>query len=413
MQTGHELAGETLAVLLAGGRGTRLGSLTDTVCKPALPFGAAYRNVDFSLSNCVNSGIRRIGIAVQHNPEVLLSHIDKVWRRLSFRPGEFIVSWSAHERDPAGGYRGTADAVYRNLEAMESAGCRDVLVLAGDHVYKMDYRPLLSFHRRQRADVTVGYIEVPVAEARHFGILAVDGDCRIRQFLEKPATCEGLTVANGRVYASMGIYVFDSIFLARILRRDAFTSDSGHDFGADILPSILRDARVFAYRFSRGGGNSAPYWRDVGTPIAYWRAHMDLLGSSARFALDDPGWPLRSDGEAPINTARDARLGHRLVNSIVSRSCRINGAVRASVVSSNAVVAQGAIVEESVILPGARIGRDCRLRGVIVDSGYEVPDGTVVERTVGRTAAVAGREPVILTASETASETVESLACGS
>ena len=392
----NELAKDSVAVVLAGGKGARLRALTRTVCKPALPFGAAYRNIDFSLSNCVNSGIRRIGVATQHKPELLLKHIDGVWHRAGSGSGEFVAAWPAEQRAPTQGYRGTADAVFRNLEAIERLNCRFVLVLGGDHVYKMDYRPMLECHRQQQADVTVGCVQVEVDEAKQFGILSVDGCGRIQRFVEKPKTVAELPDGD-RVLASMGIYVFDAHFLADVLRRDAFSSQSQHDFGGDILPNLVRDARVFAYPFRERGGQPG-YWRDVGTPAAYWRAHLELLDSSPSLRLDDALWPLPAVGKAPTLTARHARSNSEGDGgvSLVADDCVIGGTVSRSVLFSGVRIYEGTSVESSVILPGAVVGRDCRLHGTIIDSDCRIPDGTVIEAT-RHGDALASLEPIVVT----------------
>ena len=399
----NELIGQTMAVVLAGGKGTRLGALTREVCKPALPFGAGYRNIDFSLSNCVNSGIRRVGVATQHKPDALHKHLETVWRRRVTDPEHFIEAWPAEERAPIWGYRGTADAVFRNLEAIEKLGSRRVLVLAGDHVYTMDYRPLLEHHCRHRADVTVGCVEVAVEDAHQFGIVSVNDTGRIERFVEKPKTLEELPPGHGRrVLASMGIYVFETGFLARVLRRDARLNDSGHDFGGDILPRILRAARVFAYPFRESPRGEAAYWRDVGTPGAYWRAHMDLLGAAPRFRLDEPGWPVAGVGEAPARTSRYAGTGQRGGAALIAPSCEIHGRVRRSVLFPGVVVGAGAAIAESVVLPDAVIGRGCRMRGVVVDSGCRIPDGMVVDRSWSRDSDPVGGEPLVVTAEDLA-----------
>jgi glucose-1-phosphate adenylyltransferase len=409
MITTNDLANDTVAVVLAGGKGTRLGALTHHVCKPAVPFGATYRNIDFSLSNCVNSGIYRIGVAAQHKPERLLRHLDEVWRDVVTGSEHFIAPWTAEERAPRLGYRGTADAVFRNLETIERLDSRLVLVLAGDHVYKMDYRPMLEYHCQRRADVTVGCVEVPVEDAHQFGILTVDRIGRIERFVEKPKTLEELSGGSSRVLGSMGIYVFDTDFLAEVLRRDAFSNRSRHDFGGDILPSVIRDAAVFAYPFRGPDGDEPAYWRDVGTPAAYWRAHMELLGPSPRLRLDDPAWPLTSAGDTLRLAVRDAGSDHTgtVVDSLVASGCEIRGTVRRSVLFSGVAVSDGADVADTVVLPGAIIGRNCRLRRAIVDSGCRIPDGMIIDSS-WRGAFPAGREdPVVVTAEDVS----ENLCC--
>jgi glucose-1-phosphate adenylyltransferase len=410
MIDGGGLARGTVAVILAGGEGTRLGPLTRHVCKPALPFGAAYRNIDFSLSNCVNSDIRRIGVATQHKAELLLQHLDGVWSKVARRSGEFINAWPADTRSPVEGYRGTADAVFRNLDLIEREHHRLVLVLAGDHVYKMDYRPMLEFHRLRQADVTVGCIDVPVEEASQFGVVSIGRGGRIDRFVEKPKSRDELP-GGDRVSASMGIYVFDAPFLARVLRRDALSDRSQYDFGGDILPSLLRDSAVYAYPFLADGGNEAAYWRDVGTPAAYWRAHLDLLDDSPRLSLDDAGWPLPSAAAKPRLTLRHARSGAERSpsKSLVADGCEIAGVVNQSVLFSGVRVSRGSAVARSVVLPGAVIGRNCRLSGTIIDSECRIPDGTVIDSS-WRTDKAGRHEPVIVTAEDFAHDSIYSYA---
>ncbi|HEX9878384.1 MAG TPA: sugar phosphate nucleotidyltransferase [Gammaproteobacteria bacterium] len=379
-------AASAVAVVLAGGKGTRLGALTRHVCKPAIPFGGAYRSIDFSLSNCVNSGIVHVGVATQHKPEALLGHISRVWRDVVTDREHFITPWAAEERAPGRGYLGTADAVFRNLDTIGESRADLVLVLAGDHIYKMDYRPLLAHHVRHNADVTVGCVEVAAEEAHHFGIMSLDDDGRICRFVEKPKTLHEVSPsATGRLLASMGIYVFDTHFLASVLRRDAASSVSRHDFGCDILPDLIDRARVFAYPF-RGDEHRPGYWRDIGTPTAYWRAHLDLLDPSAGLRIDDPSWPLRAAStERSILRYVVHKSADRLERSLVAGRCAIQGAtVRRSVLFADVRVSPRSEVTESVILPGAVIGRHCRLQGAIVDRGCHIPDGTVIDRTARR-----------------------------
>lgn len=376
------IAHDTLAVLLAGGNGTRLDPLTRHICKPALPFGAAFRSIDFTLSNCANSGLRAVGVATQYKPAALLAHLECAWSRAS-RRAPAVVPWRAEERAPATGYRGTADAVYRNLAQIESFGARLVLVLAGDHVYKMDYRPMLEEHLARGAEVTVGCIDVPVGEARHFGVLTTDADGRIERFVEKPQSRDELPAASGdTVLASMGIYVFDAAFLARVLAADAVMPGSRHDFGGDILPALIGRARVFAHAFRGAGASAPPYWRDIGTLGAYWQAHMDLLGPTPPLALDDESWPIGGAGTPPraISSAVATARGGTVERSIVGAHCRVAGRVSHSVLFDCVEIAPGATVVDSVVLPGARIGAGSRLCGVIVDAWCRVPEGVVLER---------------------------------
>ena len=397
----NNLANDTVAVVLAGGKGTRLDPLTRRVCKPALPFGAAYRSIDFSLANCVNSGVRRVGVLTQHNPTALLRHLDRVWRGAVSKPEHFISPWSGEERAPGLGYCGTADAVYRNLGIIEKLNRRLVLILAGDHVYQMDYRPMLEQHCERSAAVTVGCVDVPADEAHAFGVLSTDGNGRIARFVEKPKTRAELPGSDrGHVLASMGVYVFDASFLARALRLDACSAASRHDFGNDVLPRLVREADAFAFSFRSPNSVQPAYWRDIGTVDAYWRAHMELLGPSPRLRLDDPDWPLPAVGGAPSSVPR-LRAGQdaaRVEASLLAADCSVRGTVRRSVLFGGVEVRRGTEIEEAVILPGAVVGAGCRLRGVIVDSGCRIPDGTVIDRSVLGAVRAGPSEPAVVTA---------------
>jgi glucose-1-phosphate adenylyltransferase len=370
---------------LAGGKGTRLEPLTRDICKPALPFGGGYRGIDFSLSNCMNSGIRRVGVATQHKPQALLDHLERVWGKAVTNRQHFIAPWRAEARAPGIGYRGTADAVYRNLQIIEELDRRLVLILAGDHVYQMDYRPMLEQHCQRGATVTIGCVEVPTEDAQQFGVLTIDDHGRIDRFIEKPRTRAEVPGGDrGHVLASMGIYVFDADLLSRALRRDALSATSNHDFGSDVLPRLIRNADAFAWRFRTAGGVRPAYWRDIGTIEAYWRAHMDLLGPSPSMRLDDPDWPLPATGRAPRMIAGTAaKHGGAADGSLIGATVTIRGTAQRSVVFDGAEVHRGAEVFDSVILPGAVIGSGCRLRGVIVDRGCRVPEGTVIDRSAG------------------------------
>jgi glucose-1-phosphate adenylyltransferase len=390
----RDLADETLAVILAGGNGTRLEPLTRRICKPALPFGASFRSIDFSLSNCLNSGIRTIGVPVQYKPEALLQHLRDVSGTGALDC--VVTPWLAEVRAPPLGYRGTADAVYRNLAAIEDLGHRLVLILAGDHVYKMDYRPLLERHCSSGAAVTIGCVEVPVEEARHFGVAALDRDDHIERFVEKPRTRAELPDdACTSVFASMGIYVFDAEYLARLVTADASASESHHDFGIDILPRIVAEGGAIAYPFRDEAEPRPAYWRDIGTLGAFWRAHMELLGPSPRLELDDARWPLVTQ-EAAAHTVT-ARVGTAeagsVEDSIVADDTAIAGHVRRSVVFRDVEIGPETEIADAVVLPGARIGPGCRLRGVIVDADCVVRARTVVERGCG---AAESFEPAVL-----------------
>jgi glucose-1-phosphate adenylyltransferase len=386
------LTQRTTAVVLAGGKGTRLDPLTRTICKPALPFGGSFRCIDFSLSNCVNSGLRNIGVATQHQPDALLAHLWSDWNRPAVGSDSIIHAWRAEERAARLGYCGTADAVYRNLASIRDLEDSLVLVLAGDHVYKMDYRPILEAHCARNAAVTIGCIEAPLEDACQLGVLAVADDGRIERFVEKPSSCKGLPrPAGDSVLASMGIYVFDGAFLARVLEADAAQPDSGHDFGTDLLPRLIEGGCAYAYAFRYPGGAPA-YWRDIGTLRAYWRAHMELLPPRPLLALTDPTWRIGRVAPAPqlIVDITTTAGGGTVESSIVTSSTKIAGHAQRSVLFDDVEVGRGAKVAETVVLPGAVIGPGCRLRGVIVDAGYRVADGTVVEALGG-----AGAPPVL------------------
>jgi glucose-1-phosphate adenylyltransferase len=393
------LVDDTVAVILAGGRGTRLEPLTREICKPALPFGAGYRSIDFSLSNCVNSGVGRVGVATQHKPDALLEHLARVWGNVATEPQHFIAPWRAETRAPGIGYRGTADAIYRNLPNLEQLGPKLVLVLAGDHVYRMDYRPLLAQHCERGAAVTIGCLEVPIDEAAQFGILTAATDGRIDRFVEKPRTRAEIPGGDrGHVLASMGIYVFDAAVLSRALRLDALSATSRHDFGCDVLPRLIRDADACAWTFRAADGVHPAYWRDIGTVEAYWRAHMELLDPARSVQLDDPAWPLPVAGAAPRMVVSDA--GKRpgpASRSLIAATCAANGTVERSVIFDGAEIRRGSEIVDAVILPGAVVGAGCRLRGVIVDSGCRVPDGTVIDRSADGKVPTERLKPLVLT----------------
>lgn len=395
---------DTVAVVLAGGEGTRLAALTSRECKPALPFGGNRKVIDFSLSNCVNSGVRRIAVATQYKPDSLMRHLEHVWRDPGAVNAPFSVStWPARE-GPLGSYAGTADAVYRNWDAIEASGARLVLILAGDHVYKMDYRPLLRHHLRHRADATVACVDVPIQEGRQFGIMSIGGATRVVAFAEKPEEPEPLPGRCDRTLASMGIYVFERELLGKVLRQDAPSNTSRHDFGADLIPALVESARVFAYPFRTADRIGRGYWRDVGTLPAYWRAHMELLGAAAPFDLDDSRWPIRRSDDPTLHMWTTSPSPEcEVVDSLLASSSTVGcGArIRRSVLCAHAQVGARSEISDSVILPGARIGRACRLSGVIVDADCYVTDGTIVQSS-GYGADRAKADPMLITANSVA-----------
>jgi glucose-1-phosphate adenylyltransferase len=375
-----DLVAHTVALILAGGNGTRLGELTRWQCKPAISFGGHLRNIDFTLSNCVNSGVRRIAVLTQYKAQTLINHIGAGWSFLARPLGEFVELWPAQQRIHDSWYVGTADAVHQNLDLLLAQRSRYTLVLAGDHVYKMNYGRLLVQHAASGADVTVACVPVPLEESASFGVLGVDERQRVRSFIEKPSSA-GLGLGGQRsVLASMGVYVFNTDYLERQLRRDAAEEDSAHDFGRDILPRAVREDHVAAYAFVDASG--APgYWRDVGTLDAYWQAHMELLTPEPPIDLHDPAWPILTAAEQlPPAKLLYASGRHGFVaNSLLSGGVVVRGAtVTNSVLAGNVHVAEGTLLDESVVLPGARIGTNCNLRRVIVDAGVAIPDGVSV-----------------------------------
>ena len=377
--TDRELAGDTLALVLTGGNGTRLGALTRWQCKPAVTFAGHFRNIDFTLSNCVNSGLRRIAVLTQYKAQTLISHITAGWNFLAKPLGEFVEVWPAQQRVHTQWYAGTADAVHQNLDLVLAQRSRYTLVLAGDHIYKMDYRKLIERHAGSGADVTVACVPVPVEEAKSFGVLGVDTDHRVRSFIEKPAPTS-LGSTQDLVLASMGVYVFKTEYLADRLRRDAASSNSAHDFGRDILPAAVREDHVAAHPFTDDSGRPG-YWRDVGTLDAYWQAHMELLAPEPPMDLYDPAWPIVTLSE-PLPPARllfDSARHGSVANSLLAGGVVVRGAaVTNSVLSSNVRIGEGSTLDEAVVLPGACIGSNCRLRRVIIDADTRIPDGTVV-----------------------------------
>jgi glucose-1-phosphate adenylyltransferase len=368
------LARTTYAMVLAGGRGSRLKELTDWRCKPAVPFGGKYRIIDFTLSNCVNSGVRRIGVATQYKSHSLIRHLQRGWSFLDGRIGEHVDILPAQQQVAESWYRGTADAVFQNLNVLRRDGCSYVLVLSGDHVYKMDYDRLLEDHAAREADATVVCVEVPLAEARSFGVIEVDAAGRIAGFEEKPAEPRPMPGDPGRALASMGVYVFNAAFLYEQLIRDADDPRSGHDFGSDLIPHIISRYRVHAHRFAEScveTQSGQPYWRDVGTLDAYWEANLELAKVTPQLNLYDRDWPVWTFQEqlppAKFVLDDDGRRG-MAVDSMVSGGCIVSGAtVRRSVLFSNVRVEDGALLEDCVVLPDVVVGPGVRLRHAVVD----------------------------------------------
>lgn len=376
------LTKNTVALILAGGRGSRLKDLTNWRAKPAVPFGGKFRIIDFPLSNCINSGIRRIGVVTQYKAHSLIQHIQRGWGFLRGEFNEFVELLPAQQRVEEEWYKGTADAVFQNLDILRNMGSEYVLILAGDHIYKMDYGQMLAAHVRNKADMTVACLEVPLADAKAFGVMGVDQNDRIVQFREKPADPDPIPGSPNMALASMGIYVFNSAFLYEQLIRDADDPQSSHDFGHDIIPHMIDKYRVYAHRFADSCVNSTQgkhYWRDVGTIDAYWEANMELIKVTPELNMYDSTWPIWTY-QAQLPPAKfvfdnDERRG-KAVDSLVSGGCIISGAcVRRSVLFSDVHVHSYSDIEDSVILPNVDIGRNVVLRRVVIDKGARIPEG--------------------------------------
>ena len=379
------LTKQTLALILAGGRGTRLKDLTNWRAKPAVHFGGNFRIIDFPLSNCINSGIRRIGVVTQYKAHSLIQHIQRGWNFMRGEFGEFVELLPAQQRIKEEWYKGTADAVFQNIDILRTYDPEYTIILAGDHVYKMDYGKMLASHVLSQADMTVACITVPIEEASAFGVMTVDENNRITGFLEKPANPAPMPGHTDKVLASMGIYVFNTKFLYEQLIRDALDTKSSHDFGHDLIPYLISRYRTVAHRFEDscvGEPDVPPYWRDVGTVDAYWEANMELTKVVPDLDMYDKQWPIWTY-QAQLPPAKfvfdDAERRGLAVDSLVSGGCVISGAtVRRSVLFSDVRVNCYSHVEDSVILPRVTIGENVVLKRVIVDKMCTLPDGLQV-----------------------------------
>ncbi|MCU7943297.1 glucose-1-phosphate adenylyltransferase [Candidatus Thiodiazotropha sp. LNASS1] len=376
------LTRNTLALILAGGRGSRLKHLTKWRSKPAVPFGGKFRIVDFPLSNCINSGIRQVGVLTQYKAHSLLLHIQRGWGFLRGEFGEFVELLPAQQRIESSWYEGTADAVYQNLDILRSHNPDYVLVLAGDHIYKMDYGTMIAEHVESGADMTVGCLTVDLESAKEFGVMTVDSDGWVVDFHEKPANPKPIPGKENEALASMGIYVFNRKFLFEQLIKDADTPNSSHDFGKDIIPKVIEKYRVMAYRFRDATSGKQAYWRDVGTIDAFWTANLELIGVTPPLNLYDRSWPIWTYQEqlppAKFVFDDDERRG-MAVDSMVSGGCVISGAkVTNSLLFSNVRVNSYSEVNETVVLPDVNIGRNCRISKAVIDRGCDIPEGTVI-----------------------------------
>jgi glucose-1-phosphate adenylyltransferase len=370
---------DALVIVLAGGAGERLHPLTKERAKPAVYFGGPYRIIDFTLSNCINSGLRRIFIVTQYKSLSLNRHIRLAWSVVAEELGEFIEILPPQKRVSENWYLGTADAVYQNLYSITREAPKQIVVLSGDHVYKMDYGKMLKVHRERRAAATIAAIEVPVGEASRFGVLQVEETERVVGFQEKPARPTPVPGNPDTALASMGIYVFDASALVAALEEDA-ARPTAHDFGKDILPALIGEAPVYAYRFYDENKKAAKYWRDIGTLDAYYEANLDLCAVNPEFNLYDPEWPLRTHQvQAPpakFVFAQEHRRCGQALDSVISAGCIISGSrVSGSVLCPNVRVHSFCEIESSILMPGVRVGRHARLRRVIVDRDVILPRG--------------------------------------
>ena len=386
-QSKPRLARDTMAFVLAGGRGSRLMELTDRRAKPAVFFGGKTRIIDFALSNALNSGIRRIGVATQYKAHSLIRHLTRGWTFLRPERNESFDILPASQRvSEELWYRGTADAVYQNIDIVESYGPKYIIVLAGDHIYKMDYELMLRQHVDSGADVTVGCVEVPREEASGFGVMHVDDQDRIVHFLEKPADPPAMPDKPHLALASMGIYVFETGYLFDLLARDATNLSSTNDFGRDLIPMIVEEGKAVAHRFSASCVKSTPeaedYWRDVGTVDAYWESNIDLTAITPGLDLYDNTWPIWTYLEltAPAKFVHD-ELDRRgtAISSLVSGGCIVSGTeLRHSLLFTGVRTNSYSRIEEAVILPYVQVGRHVRLKKVVIDRSVKIPDGLVV-----------------------------------
>jgi glucose-1-phosphate adenylyltransferase len=377
-----------VTVILAGGKGTRLEPLTRDRAKPAVPFGGLYRIIDFTLSNCINSGLRRVLVLTQFKSRSLDRHIRQGWNFLSSELGESVEVLPPQQRIDETWYKGTADAIYQNIYSIERERAEYVLILAGDHIYKMDYGQMIRAHKDRGADVTIGCIPVPLGEVKHFGVMRTTPDDRVLNFLEKPRTTDPMPGDPQHALGSMGIYVFPTRLLFELLCQDAARPDSSHDFGRNIIPQMIDGGmKVFAYRFRDENRKAVPYWRDVGTLDAYYQANMDLVAVEPVLNMYDATWPIRTlqpqlpppkfvfTGEGPPG---QARRGEALDSIVCPGSIVSGGHVRRSILSPRVRVNSYAMVEDSILLDGVDVGRYCRVRRAIIDKDVRLPPYTVV-----------------------------------
>ena len=387
MPSRTRLSSRTMAFILAGGRGSRLKELTDHRAKPAVYFGGKTRIIDFALSNALNSGIRKMAVATQYKAHSLIRHCQRGWNFFRAERNEYLDILPASQRvDETHWYEGTADAVYQNIDIVDSYDVKYVIILAGDHIYKMDYEIMLRQHAESGADVTIGCLTVPRAEASAFGVMDIDATGRVTAFLEKPKDPPGMPGDPDSTLASMGIYVFDWAFLRDLLIRDAEDANSSHDFGHDLIPDIVRNGKAMAHRFSescvRSGLEEEPYWRDVGTIDAFWQANIDLTDFIPKLDLYDNTWPIWTYAEivppAKFIHDEDGRRGSA-ISSLVSGDCIVSGSeVRNSLLFTGVRAHSWSALEYAVVLPYVQVNRKAELKNCVIDRGVIIPEGLVV-----------------------------------
>lgn len=379
--TGTELTRNTLVLVLAGGAGSRLKGLTKWRAKPAVPFGGKYRIIDFALSNCVNSGLRRIGVLTQYKSHSLIRHLQRAWGFMRAEIGEFVEVIPAQQRVDNEWYRGTADALYQNIDIIRRHAPENVIVLGGDHIYTMDYSKMLYQHVSSGSDLTVGCIEVPREEATEFGVMSIDSDYRITKFTEKPSNPDTIPGKSGKSLASMGIYIFSTAYLYASLIADAEEEKSAHDFGKDIVPKSISTCNAHAYPFQDADGNTA-YWRDVGTIDSYWKANMELCDVEPELNLYSRDWPIwtyQTQHPPAKFIFDDENVRGMAIDSLVSGGCILSGArVKRSVIFFATEIERGTVVKDSVVLPKVSIGKNCRITRAIIDKACRIDDGTII-----------------------------------
>lgn len=375
---------ETLTVILAGGMGSRLAPLTQDRAKPAVPFGGKYRIIDFTLSNCLHSGLRRILVLTQYKSHSLQKHLRDGWSIFNPELGEFITAVPPQMRKGETWYEGTADAIYQNLWLLTRSEAKYVVVLSGDHIYRMDYKPMLQQHKNTGADLTIACMKVPVEEASSFGVMDTDDSRKIVSFQEKPASPPTLADDPDQSLASMGIYIFSMDALTKALEEDALNNHSSHDFGHDIIPRLIDGQKVYAYQFGSEEGRVSQdaYWRDVGTIDSFYQANMDLLNPVPPIDLYQDDWGIRSyERQRPPSRTVPSATGNQgiSINSIVANGVVISGgSVQHSILSANVKVGDGATIQNSILFDEVRIGEHCQLKNCIIDKHVIVPDGTTI-----------------------------------